>query len=162
MSPPSFDPVTGTYSDECPECALGVCETHETSDAELCDKCHGNPGADAGGCFRCGGSGLARDHQPDIPGGETTVKIRDPDGGGMLYALGLTGDEARRLRYLLSEQRPSGTIGLGWAARPLQRLNEVVLPVVEADEARQDDGDGKPDHLRMRVERVEIVGKIVK
>ena len=34
--------------------------------SEQCDKCHGNPGADDGGCYRCGGSGLARDHQPDI------------------------------------------------------------------------------------------------
>lgn len=31
-----------------------------------CDKCHGAPGADSGGCYRCGGSGLAKDHQPDI------------------------------------------------------------------------------------------------
>lgn len=34
----------------------------------LCDKCHGEPGADAGGCYRCGGSGLAKDHQPDWDG----------------------------------------------------------------------------------------------
>ena len=35
-------------------------------DEAKCDKCHGDPGVDLGGCFRCGGSGLAKDHQPDI------------------------------------------------------------------------------------------------
>lgn len=31
---------------------------------ELCDRCFGEPGGDLGGCFRCGGSGLRKDHQP--------------------------------------------------------------------------------------------------
>ncbi len=62
-----------------------VCDCHDEGLAEFiaaehnqqrgfdeprCDKCHGRPGSDSGGCYRCGGSGLAKDHQPDMTSGK--------------------------------------------------------------------------------------------
>lgn len=44
----------------------GVADAVAASLNGNCDKCQGEPGRDSGGCNRCGGSGLAKDHQPDM------------------------------------------------------------------------------------------------